>query len=259
MPRILAITNQKGGVGKTTTTMNLGAGLRLRRKKVLFIDMDPQCSLTYIMGGDSEGWSVKDLMVNPGLDPVVTIQQLKEGDLIPSHRELGTVEMILTGSDRAYRLNEALKKLGNRYDYIVIDSPPALSVLTVNIMTAASGVIVPALPDIFSLQGVGELYGAIEVVREQCNPRLRLYGILLTRDVKRLVLNKSMREMLDETAKEINTRIFHATIREAVTVREAAAVRKSIFSYAPGSKQAQDYGAFVDEFLRLEASGAWGN
>ena len=258
MAKIIAITNQKGGVGKTTTAMNFGIGLRLRRKRVLLIDLDPQCSLTYIMGGRSDGITVQDLLLNPQTEAMAAVQRLKEGSLIASNRELGSLEMVLTQNDRAFRLSEALKQVSPYYDYIVIDSPPALGVLTVNILTAANGVIVPALADIFSLQGVGELYSTIQAVKEYCNPELLLYGILLVRvSGRRLLLDRSMREMLEETAAQIDTRVFASSIREMVAVREAEAERQSIFAYAPGSRQAEDYERFLDEFLELEHRGVW--
>ena len=257
MARVIAITNQKGGVGKTTTTMNFGVGLQLRGKRVLMVDMDPQCSLTYIMGGSSEGPTVQDLLLNPYMDVASTVRHMQEGHLIASSRELGALEMSLTGNDRAFRLSEALKQLMPSYDYIVIDSPPALGVLTVNILTASNGVIVPALSDIFSLQGVGDLYSTLQTVKAYCNPKLLLYGILLVRLSERRILDRSMREMLDETAQQMKSRVFTSSIREAVAVREAEAQRESIFAYSPRSRQAKDYERFIDEFLDLENRGVW--
>ena len=258
MARVIAIANQKGGVGKTTTSMNFGVGLQQSGKRVLFVDMDPQCSLTYIMGGDGEGKTVKDLLLDPQANAAAAIRHVREGDLLPSNRELITLEVQLTDVGRAYRLSKALKQLSPQYDYIIIDCPPALGILTVNIFTASNGVIVPALADIFSLQGVGELYSTIQTVKEYCNPELRLYGILMTRLSGRRVLDRSMREMLDETAKQMDTRVFEASIREAVAVREAEAERRSIFAYAPRSRQAEDYEQFLEEYLKLEQSGIWG-
>ena len=257
MAKIIAITNQKGGVGKTTTAMNFGVGLQLRGKRVLLIDMDPQCSLTYIMSGNTDGLTVQDLILDPSLDAAQAVQHVQEGDLIPSNRELGSLDMLLTTNDRAFRLAESLKQLRRYYDYIVIDSPPALGVLTVNVLTAADGVIVPALADIFSLQGVGELYSTIQAVKEYCNPGLLLYGILLVRVSPRRLLDRSMRDLLTDTATQIGSLVFKSSIRELVAVREAAALRRSIFAYAPRSKQAKDYDKFLDEYLNLERRGIW--
>ena len=258
MARVIAITNQKGGVGKTTTAMNFGAGLRMHGYRVLLIDMDPQCSLTYIMGGSSEGQTIKELLLEPETNASAAVQHLAEGDLLPSNRELITLELQLTDVGRAFHLSNVLKPIAPQYDYVIIDSPPALGVLTVNILTAADGVIVPALADIFSLQGVGELYSTIQAVKEYCNRELRLYGILTTRLSERRILDRSMRIMLEDTAKQMGTMVFDASIREAVTVREAEAEQKSIFAYSPRSRQAEDYGRFLEEYLKLEQSGIWG-
>lgn len=251
MSKIVAITNQKGGVGKTTTALNLGVGLRMLGKRVLFVDMDPQCSLTYIMAGNSEGASSQDLLINPQFDALIAIQHLKEGDLIAAHPNLSTMDMILNQTGKEYRLQEALQQIDNLYDYIIIDSPPTLGVLTVNILTAAHGVIIPALADIFSLQGVGQLYSTIRAVQTYCNPGLVIYGILLVRHTDRFILHRSMRNMLEDTARQIGTRVYRATIREAIAIREAEASQQSIFAYAPKCKQAKDYEAFVEEFSRL--------
>lgn len=256
MAEILAITNQKGGVGKTTTTLNLGAGLAKRGKRVLFVDMDPQCSLSYIMGGDCSGAvaSSRELLINPQMDPTLAVQHLKEGDLICANPGLSAMDLVLTQSGKEFHLQQVLRRLAPFYDYVVIDSPPNLGILTVNILTASNGVIIPALADIFSLQGVGQLYSTIQAVKTYCNPSLEICGILLIRHTDRFILHRSMRDMLEDTARKIGTRVFKAAIREAVTVREAEAAQQSIFSYAPRSKQAKDYDAFVDEFLHMRGA-----
>ena len=256
MAEIVAITNQKGGVGKTTTALNLGAGLVKRGKRVLFVDMDPQCSLSYIMGGDCSGniASSRELLLNPQMDPTIAVQHLKEGDLICANPGLSAMDMMLTQAGKEFRLQEVMRRLAPFYDYVVIDSPPNLGVLTVNILTASNGIIIPALADIFSLQGVGQLYSTIQAVKTYCNPSLEIYGILLGRHTDRFILHRSMRDMLEDTAGRIGTRVFRSTIREAIAVREAEAAQQSIFTYAPKSKQAEDYDAFVDEFLRMRGA-----
>lgn len=256
MAEIFAITNQKGGVGKTTTALNLGAGLAKRGKRVLFVDMDPQCSLSYILGGDCSGavLSARELLLNPRLDPAAAIQHLKEGDLICSAPGLSAMDAVLTQSGKEFRLQAVFQKIRSQYDYIVIDSPPNLGILTVNILTAADGVIIPALADIFSLQGVGQLYTTIQAVKTYCNPGLSICGILLVRHTDRFILHRSMREMLEDTAGQIGTRVFEASIREAIAVREAEAAQQSIFTYAPKCKQAKDYDAFVEELLQIRGA-----
>lgn len=254
MAEILAITNQKGGVGKTTTALNLGVGLRLRGKRVLLVDMDPQCSLTYIMGGNSDGATSQELLMNPQFDPLIAVQHLREGDLIAASPGLSGMDMVLTQTGKEFRLQEMLQQLEDGYDYIVIDSPPTLGILTVNILTAANGIIIPALADIFSLQGVGQLYATIQAVKTYCNPGLKIYGVLLIRHTDRFILHRSMRDMLEDTANKIGTCVFRTSIREAIAVREAEAAQQSIFAYAPRSKQAKDYEAFVEEFMRVQGA-----
>lgn len=252
MAEILAITNQKGGVGKTTTALNLGVGLIRAGKRVLFVDVDPQCSLSYIMQGESSGTTVQELLLRRATAEQA-IQTAPEGDLIAASPGLSTMDLMLNEMGKEYRMREALAAVSQRYDYVIIDSPPSLDVLTVNTLTAATQVIVPALADIFSLQGVGQLYSTIQAVKTYCNPNLRILGILLTRHTDRFILNRGMRELLEDTAKEIDSRVFRSSIREAVVLREAQAARQSIFSYAPKSKQAEDYQAFVEEFLLLQS------
>lgn len=251
MAHILAITNQKGGVGKTTTTMNLGAGLARKGKRVLFIDMDPQCSLSYILSGSCKGPTVADLLLQTR--PVTeVIQHVEEGDLIAASPQLSSMDMMLNQTGKEYRLREALLPIQSAYDYIIIDSPPTLGVLTVNILTAANSVIIPALADIFSLQGIGQLYSTIQAVKNYCNPSLQIAGILLVRHSNRFILNREMKRMLEDTAEKIGSRVFRSTVREAVAIRESSARCKSIYAYAPKSRQAEDYADFTDEFLQVE-------
>ena len=249
MAQIVAITNQKGGVGKTTTAMNLGAGLLRRGNRVLFVDMDPQCSLIYMLGGGCAGVTVQDLLLGRAAADAA-VQRLEEGDLIAGSPGLSGMDLTLNQTGKEFRLREALSPVAEAYDFIVLDSPPTLGVLTVNILTAANGVVIPALADIFSLQGVGQLYAAVQAVQTYCNPGLTILGVLLTRHTSRFILSRQMRELLEETAAQIGTRVFSASVREAVALREAAASRQSIFRYAPRSRQAADYDAFVEEFLK---------
>ena len=251
MAEVLAITNQKGGVGKTTTALNLGVGLLRRGKRVLFVDVDPQCSLSYIMQADSSAVTVQELLLRQAAAEQA-IQSTPEGEVIAASPGLSSMDLMLNQMGKEYRMREALAGVSRRYDYIVIDSPPSLDVLTVNTLTAATQVVVPALADIFSLQGVGQLYSTIQAVKTYCNPNLRILGILLTRHTDRFILNRGMRELLEDTAREIESRVFQSSIREAVVLREAQAARQSVFSYAPKSKQAEDYQAFVEEFLLLQ-------
>ncbi len=254
MAQVIAITNQKGGVGKTTTALNLGAGLTRQGKRVLFVDLDPQCSLTYALRGmDGPGTVQEALLGQKSAQDALT--STDEGDLIPASPALSSMDMMLTQTGKEFRLREALAPIRENYDFIILDGPPALGVLTVNILTAADRVIIPALADIFSLQGIGQLYATIEAVRTYCNRDLTVGGILLTRHNDRYVLSREMRELMQETAAQLHTIVFEHTVREAVALREAEATQQSIFAYAPKSKQAGDYAAWIGEFLNSLSTG----
>lgn len=248
MAKTIAVTNQKGGVGKTTTAIQLGAGMTIKGKRVLFIDMDPQCSLTYVMGGTLNEKSILEAMMKT-VPVEETVQHLEEGDLIPASVNLSVLDQSLTQPGKEYRLREVIAPLQDLYDYIIIDSPPTLGLLTVTVLTATDGVVIPAQADIFSLQGIGQLYSTIDAVKNYCNRDLTIEGILLTRHSDRLVHSRELREMVEQTAEQIGTKVFRATIRESVVIREAETSRMSVFKYAPKSKQAQDYWAFLEEYL----------
>lgn len=248
MAQAIAITNQKGGVGKTTTVLQFGIGLAQAGKKVLFIDMDSQCSLSYMMGGNVEGVTVLDVLLRQS-SAEDAIQHVDESDLIAGNPNLSAIEQYLNQTGKEYRLREVLKPVREKYDIIVIDSPPTLGLLTVNILTAADSVIIPALSDIFSLQGIRQLYETIDAVHTYCNPSLSVDGILLIRHNPRLRHSRELRQRIEEEAAKMQTKVYRTSIREAVTIREAATAKMSIFKYAPKSKQAGDYQDFVNEFL----------
>jgi chromosome partitioning protein len=157
--------------------------------------------------------------------------------------------MMLTQTGKEFRLKEALAPIQENYDYIIIDTPPALGILTINALTACTGIIVPAQADIYSLQGIGQLYGTIKPVRQYCNPELRILGILLTRYNQRSIISRDIAEMMAQTAAQLETIVYKATIREAVAVKEAQARQRDIYSYAPKGRVTADYASFVEEVL----------
>lgn len=250
MPETIAVINQKGGVGKSTTVLALGAGLRARGLRVLLVDLDAQGNLSYTAGSAPEGLSLSaaDLLMGAQFDDVVT-RNTPFGDVIPGSPALSAADLVLTATGKEYRLREALEKINGAYDYILLDTPPALGIVTVNALTAATCALIPALADIFSLQGIGQLYATIDAVRKYTNPALEVRGILLTRFSPRTVLSRDMTELLEATARELGTKVFNTRIRDAVAVREAQASRADLFTYAPKSAAAADYAAFLSEFL----------
>lgn len=248
MKRIVSIINQKGGVGKSTTSQSLAAGLSLKGYKVLLIDMDSQGNLSFSVGADKEGVSTLEVLKRQ-TSAEEAIQHIGALDIIPASISLAGADMQLTEMGKEYRLKEAIEPLKKKYDYIIIDTPPALGILTINALTASDSVIIPAQADIYSIDAIGQLYGTIRAVKQYTNKELTITGILLTRFSDRTVLSRDLANMIQNTAEQLGTRLFNSTIREAIGIKEAQASKADIFTYAPKSKVAADYMGFVEEFL----------
>lgn len=249
MSKTIAIVNRRGGVGKTATTHALGAGLAHRGYKVLFIDLDSQCNLTFDVGANKAPLTSLEVLTGTATAQEA-IQHTEGGDIIPASPSLATADTVLDGTGKEYRLKEALDQIAGDYDYIVIDTPPALGVLTINALTACERCIIPAQAEIHSLQGIGLLHEAIEAVKKYTNPALEIEGILITRYNGRAILSKDMRENLEGVAGQLKTRVFDTPIRECIAVKEAQATQTDIYTYSPKSNATQDYNAFIDAILK---------
>lgn len=249
--KTIAVINQKGGVGKSTTVLALGAGLTLKGYKLLYVDLDAQGNLTYTMGADPNGYNAMGVLQRPETAKS-EIQHTAQGDIIASSPALAGADTIITQTGKEYRLKEALETVAGAYDYCIVDTPPALSVLTVNALTACTGVIIPAQADIYSLQGISQLNSTIETVKRYCNPALSIMGIVLTRYNKRSIIRREVAEMLEQTAAQLHTKLYKARIRECTALVEAQAMKQSIYSYAPRSNATADYTALVKEILGEE-------
>lgn len=249
--KTIALANRKGGVAKTTTAAALMAGLTRRGYKVLGVDLDGQRNLSTSTGIEAEGKTVLGVMAGEA-EIREAIRQTDRGDILPSNKKLAGADVIFTKTGKEYILKEALDEVAADYDYCIIDCPPALGVLTVNALTAADVVIVPAQADIFSLDGIDDLQDVIKTIRKYCNPDLKIGGILLTRYNGRSVLSRDVAEIAGTMAKRLETRLYNTKIREGIAVKEAQIQRQSIFDYAPKSKVAQDYEEFIEEFLEEE-------
>ena len=249
MAKVISVINQKGGVGKSTTAHSLGCGLKQKGYKVLLIDLDAQSNLSYIMDLENVNNSILDVLL--GLSKIEDVIHKNElCDLIPSNIRLSGADIFLSDTGKEYKLKEALNEIKDSYDFIVIDTPPALGILTVNALTASDYAIIPAGADILSLQGIGQLYQTIEAVVKYTNSDLEILGILITRYNSRTILSRDVTEMLVETAENLNTKVFDAKIREAVAIKESQISKMDIFSYDPKSNVAGDYNEFVEEVIR---------
>ena len=247
----VAVTIQKGGDGKTTTAHALGAGLRRRGYRVLFVDIDPQGNLSRTLEADSSGETPEALALLRGdVTAAEAVQHTGGGDVIAASLALvgADREKALSSIGREYRLRKALEPLSGSYDYCIIDTPPALGTLTVNALTAADIVVIPAQADDYSLDAVERLSETIEAVRSYCNPGLRVGGILLTRYNGRNNVTRYLEELIAEAAERLGARVYQTRIRECAYLKEAKTMRQDIYSYSPRSNAAKDYNAFVDEF-----------
>ncbi len=252
--KIFTVTNQKGGAGKTTTVHAVLSSLKSRGFKVLAVDLDPQCNLTFTMNADSSKKNILNVLTKDS-KAEDSIQSLADGDLIPGTAQLAAAEGILTETGKEYRLREELEGVKDRYDYILIDTPPALGILTINALTACSSVLVPAQADIYSIQGIQRLAETLKPIRQYTNHGIKVEGILLTRYNDRTVLSRTVADLAAKIAEGLDAKLFEATIREATAIKEAQISQKSIFEYAPGSKVAEDYSNFVDELLSSDGKG----
>ncbi len=250
---IISVSNQKGGVGKTTTVGALSAALKKRGKTVLAIDMDPQGNLTFSLGAEGEGVVGTYEVLKGEVSPRDALQFTEVADVIPANILLSSVELEFTGEGREYLLSKAVQGIKDDYDYILIDTPPALSVLTINAFTASDSVIVPMLSDVFSLQGITQLYETVSYVQQYCNPSLRYEGMLLTRFAPRTVLATEVHGTAEMISSELGIPLFHTCIRNSVSLTEAQALQKDIIRHAPRNIAVKDYLAVADEIIYREA------
>ncbi|WP_294473654.1 ParA family protein [uncultured Intestinimonas sp.] len=244
---VIAITNQKGGVGKTTTAAALLSSLHRRGARVLGVDLDPQGSLGFSLGLDIEGCTTVYEVFRGEVEPDQAITQTEHGDILPSNILLSAAEVEFNRPGREFLLRTALSKVRERYDFIIIDTPPALNVLTVNAYVATDGLIIPMSPEVLSLLGVSQIKETIESVRGYYNAHLRVLGILLNRFNPRLNLNREILELAEQIAGQLETRVFQTRIRTSVSVAEAPAHGLSVVDYAPRSKPALDFEDLCDE------------
>ena len=251
MGKVIALANQKGGVGKTTTAINLGAALTEQGRQVLLVDMDPQGALSVGLGLNPLALehTVYNLLMDRKADPSSAVERTKQDglDLLPSNIDLAAAEIQLApevGRERA--LTRVLRPLRGRYDYLLIDCPPSLGLLTVNALTAADGVLIPLECEYFALRGMALLMDTIERIREDLNPDLEIVGILATMYDARTVHG---REVLGRVEDAFGGRVFRTVIAKTIRFAEAPVAGESILTYAGSSSGAVAYRELAKEVL----------
>ena len=246
MTQIITVTNQKGGVGKTTTAAALVCGLHQRGASVLGIDLDPQGNLGFNLGLDIGSNSTVYDVFKGSCSMEQAIVPTEYGDILPSDIMLSAADVEFTAPRREFMLSDFLTGVRSRYDFIVIDTPPALNVLTVNAYVASDGLIVPMEAEVLSLVGITQLQETIETVRNTFNPHLKVLGILINKFNGRLTLSKDILELAQEVAGQLGSKVFQAKIHRGVGVAMAPAHGQSVLTYQPSSRPAQDFQEIVD-------------
>lgn len=255
--KVIAITNQKGGVGKTTTTFNLGVALAKQGKKVLLVDVDPQSNLTTYAGwynSDELKYTLSDLMEQSMNDNEIKtkecILQHKENvDLIPSSLNLSALENSLAyAMSREYTLRNCLSVVRNDYDYILLDCQPSLGMLTINALASADSVLIPVQSQYFALRGMTDLFKIINKVRRQINPTLKIDGALLTLVDRRTNLSKEIEKQITENYGSM-LKLYNTQIPRAIKTAESTSQGESIFSYDKNGLVAEAYSSFAKEVL----------
>ena len=247
---ILAIANQKGGVGKTTTAINLGAALAFRGFRTLLIDLDPQANTTMsYLDIRSVSRSLYDVITEERcpLADVIQPSPVQNLSVVPSRIGLAKVEARLVGEvDAHYRLKDRIEPVRPAHDIIVIDCPPALGLLTVNALVAATHLLVPIQSSYFALEGTDDLLETVEKVRSRANPALELLGVLITMHDKRTSLARDIKGQIQQV---FGTKVFNTVITKSVRLEESPAYKESIFTFAPESTGAIEYYSLSEEVI----------
>ena len=254
MARILSLANQKGGVGKTTTTINLGAAMAELGKRVLLVDFDPQGALSVGLGINPQSLdlTVYNLLLDKSADPEQAVLKTEVANLeiLPSNIDLSAAEIVLVSEvAREQSLKRALAHIRHGYDYVLIDCPPSLGLLTVNALTASDGVVIPLECEYFALRGMALLMDTVEKVRDRLNPDLRLEGIIPTMYDGRTLHG---REVLERVRDAFGPYLYTTVIRRTIRFAEAPVAGESILTYAAESRGASDYRALAKEVLGID-------
>jgi chromosome partitioning protein len=239
MSRVIAFANQRGGVAKTTTTLSIGAALQDRGRDVLLVDLDPQGALTYSLGYDPDGIeeTVNDVLLHHL--PIEKAVVAGTPDLLPANIDLaGADTVLLTKTGREYALERSLREVANSYDYILIDCPPSLGILTINGLTAASEVLIPLQAEALSHRGVGQLLETIADIKRFTNPTLRVAGLIVTMFDPR---TRHAREVLSDVSSRYGIEVLQPPVRKSIRFAEASSLGRPITQFAPSHPGAEAY------------------
>lgn len=253
MGRIIAVANQKGGVGKTTTSINLAACLAEKGKKVLAVDMDPQGNLTSGLGVDKDSVekSIYELIIGEvDIKEVINKEVLENLDIIPTSIDLSAVEIELIGvDDKEYILRNAIDQVKDQYDFVIIDCPPSLSMLTINAMTTADSVIVPIQCEYYALEGLSQLIHTVELVKDRLNSKLEIEGVVFTMYDARTNLSL---QVVENVKDNLQQNIYKTIIPRNIRLAEAPSYGLPINKYDPKSTGAESYMRLADEVIERE-------
>ncbi|KOY84350.1 hypothetical protein AD998_21550 [bacterium 336/3] len=246
--KIISIINHKGGVGKTTSTLNLGKALSILKKKVLLIDLDPQANLSLICSThlDKKSQTITESIVDE--KPLKPVKVSENMDVVVSELDLAFAEAKISGKlDSFFKLDKAIKKLNAKYDYILIDCPPSVGILTSNAIIASTDILIPVQAQFLAANGLGEIINLIQEVDSNLGKKTNILGILMTQ-TRHTVMSKASVETVTNKHK---SKVFKTHIRENVTLQESSALRQDIFTYNKASNGAEDYLSLANEILSI--------
>ena len=255
MAKIITVANRKGGVGKTTTAINIGALLEDKGYKVLYVDLDKQCDTSKNLQADLNAKGVYEILADK--ESALNVTQVIENEtgtahsVITASEKLSKIPSLLNGViDSEYILKDSLESISNYFDFIIIDTPPTIDILTTNALTCSDLVVITSVASIFSLDGATSLLDNIMLIKKRKNPNLKIGGIVLTSFNKRTILANDLKEALNEIAIKYGTKTYNTCIRKCTAIEEAQAYNLTISEYKKNCNAYEDYNNLVDEILK---------